>query len=79
MKKNEHKTIIILDTKKTKLIQTKDAQNKIQTKIIIIINNQCQICIPSVQLTVKRKNIQIKPNYFQILNLMFLVAEQIIK
>jgi hypothetical protein len=28
---------------------------------------------------VKKKNIQIKPNYFQVLNLMFLVAEQKIK
>ena len=41
--------------------------------------NQCQICIPSVQFTVKKKNIQMKPNYFQVLNLMFLVAEQKIK
>ena len=27
----------------------------------------------------KDKNIQMKPNYFQVLNLMFLAAEQIIK
>jgi hypothetical protein len=27
----------------------------------------------------KEKNIQMKPNYFQVLNLMFLVAEQILK
>ena len=58
---------------------TKHAQNKIHTKIIITINKQFQICIPSVQFTVKKKNIQMKPNYFQVFNLMFLVAEQTLK
>jgi len=49
---------------------TKHAKNEIKftQKIIIEINNQSQICIPSVQFTVKKKIVQMKPNYFQVLN-----------
>jgi hypothetical protein len=53
--------------------------NKMHTKIIIEINNESQICIPSVQFTVKKKIIQMKVKYFQLSNLKFLVAGQIIK
>jgi hypothetical protein len=39
----------------------------------------CEPYAMEVVFTVKKKNIQIKPNYYQVLNLMFLVAEQILK
>jgi hypothetical protein len=60
---------------------TKHAQNEIKFRQN---NNKNQQSISNFHTFIsvhcqKEKNIQMKPNYFQILNLMFLVAEQIIK